>query len=178
MAIATPLPLEIKELFEIVFNDAKRLSFNLLEENLNRITLGVKDMKPWGKCYHLRSSISNGRFQIYLSKRLLSSKNNVAIKNTIMHEIIHTCAGAFNHGREFKRLGAIAGEMGYTITRLTSVKSVFGDKPITEIDMGEKYILKCKDCGHEYKFNRLSKYVKYPDRCRCSHCEGKLERIK
>ena len=57
-------------------------------------------------------------FVIRLSKYTLANSER-SLRNTIYHELIHTVPGGFNHGREWKRWAAYAGErLGYHIQRM------------------------------------------------------------
>ena len=175
MSIALPLNDKMYALFNEVFNDAKKLGLPLNKSNLSEIKLGYKEMRPWGVC---RYTPRFNKFEIYISRKLILSNNIVAIKNTIMHEIIHTCEGALNHGVNFKHYGKMCATLGYTITRLLSEEEVFGHKIEKKPD-SFKYIIKCPCCGKEYGYNRFTRAVEMSNNYICGkcHCLG-LARIK
>jgi predicted SprT family Zn-dependent metalloprotease len=175
MALVLPLNDTLHALFNEVFNDAKKLGLPLNKSNLSEIKIGYKEMKPWGVC---RYTPRFNNFEIYISRKLISSNNIVAIKNTIMHEIIHTCKGALNHGANFKRYGKMCETFGYTITRLLSEEEVFGHKIENKSD-SYKYVIKCPHCGKEYGYNRFTRAVAMSNKYICGKCHNLgLERIK
>src|SRR5699024_4635554 len=101
-------------------------------------------------------------FSINISSRLLQDDiSDTACKNTIMHEIIHTCNHCFNHGNEWKHISNIVNDCYsfYNIKRCTSPE----EKGINEnIEKKEaKYILRCTKCGKLFYKNRMCKVIKY-----------------
>ena len=103
-----------------------------------------------------------------------------ALKNTIIHEILHTCPGCNNHGINWKqRAEKVRNELGFDIQRCGSAD----DKGIPEsvylkYDGEPKYKIKCVRCGHIYTRDRMCRLVKYPHNWKCGGCGGSLERIK
>ena len=85
-----------------------------------------------------------------------------------------------NHGPNWKHAAdRIKAVYGLEIKRANSKE----DKGVTykrEATRNEpvKYVLKCVDCGHEYKYQRAARAVKFPERFRCGHCQGQLELIR
>lgn len=77
-------------------------------EMLDRIGIkygNVKEVIPnsrarsrWGQC-----KIVPGGFQININVDLLDERNSIdGLKETLLHELLHTVSGCFNHGREWK----------------------------------------------------------------------------
>lgn len=125
-------------------------------------------VRTWGQCHALPS----GAFEIFVSSRLL--ENDDALLETLLHEIIHTCKGCFNHGAKWKKYAEkINVRYGTNLKRCTSES----EKAITPV--APKYIIKCKKCGYEYPRTKLTKMVQggYKN-CKCGICGGNLERIK
>ena len=130
----------------------------------------------WGQCKRV-----NGGYSININVDLLDERNDyVGLENTLIHEILHTVDGCMNHGINWKRAAdRIKTVYGLEIKRVSSKE----DKGVAykrEAIRNEpvKYVLKCLDCGHEYKYQRAAKAVKFPERFRCGHCQGRFELIK
>ena len=107
------------------------------------------------------------------------------MKNTIIHELLHTCKGCMKHTGEWKQLAEKVNRYyGYNIKRCDSAD----EKGISEEQKEKiqkertatrkvKYIFKCTCCGQKVERCRESKFTKYPELYRCAVCHGKFERI-
>lgn len=126
----------------------------------------------WGRCSYINPKTRT--YKIELNKLLLEdSTTNQAAKNTIMHEILHSCDDCMNHGDKWK---ALANKVNraypgyYNIKRTTSNE----EKGIEATEKEYNYMLRCTKCGHLFGYYRISKAVKHPENYRC-RCGGKLE---
>ena len=136
----------------------------------DRITsVKAQKMSPWGKC----KCQPNG-YSILINSILLDdSLDDSALDNTIIHEILHTVDGCFNHGKKWKICAEIINRAyGLNVKRGSS----FEDKGIDHTE-DIRYIVKCEKCGYEFKRRRLSNLIKYPELYRCE-CGGNLKRVK
>ena len=128
----------------------------------------VKAKSFLGQCKRLGiiDCAKNGyQFEIKLSKYLLECDKQL-IKDTIAHELIHTCNGCFNHGYSFKSLMyKINKELGYNVVIKNRDKS-FSEK------FDHKYKLTCTKCGKVFYRNRLPKYR---DFLKHGFCNGLLQ---
>lgn len=111
--------------------------------------------------------IRQGReFTIELSARLLEADER-ACRQTLAHEVLHTCPGCGNHGAVWKGYAArMNAAYGYEIARTGSAA---GEKP-------PRYLLVCRGCGAQFQRMRRSPLVEHPERYRCK-CGGYLTRI-
>lgn len=148
---------------------------------IESITINSRAKKRWGQCrITLRSqSWENRIFSINISERLLQDDiTDNACKNTIMHELIHTCNNCFNHGSEWKHIADIVNDFYsfYNIKRCTSAE----EKGINEeIEKKEsRYILRCKCCGKLFYKDRMCNVVRYPEDYTHKLDNGQLERIR
>lgn len=131
-----------------------------------------------GKCYRkYDDEMDELYFEIKISDHILADDIPMReVENTMLHELIHTCRGAFNHGAEFVRLAGIVNrKYGYHISR-TSKYSDFG-LDHTKILEQKRYEVECVACNGIYKYSRMGKVLKNLDRYRCG-CGGKLVRTK
>ena len=120
-----------------------------------------------------------GVFDISIADFLLEEKNDINIlKNTVIHELLHTVKGCFKHTGKWKLL---AEEVNRKFPQY-SIKRTFSREEIANLtNIKEpiyRYTLKCKNCGQEIKRQRKTKAVTNYNNYRCGKCGGKLELIK
>lgn len=151
-----------------------------VEEIKNQVDLPFSDVHAFkthndnhslGRCQ--RVSFFNGehtKYIISLNKKMLNCSEQ-DIKNTLLHELIHTIDGCFNHGDRFKYYAEkVNQKYGYHIARANSVKGF-------KEQIKYRYIVKCTKCGISKKYLKKSDVVKYPSLYRCP-CGGHLESIE
>lgn len=116
--------------------------------------------------------LKSGVYSIEVSASLLGRPE--LLRQTIAHELLHTCKGCGNHGTLWKAYAARVNEaLGYSVQRLTPADPQ-DSAPLRTEEV--KYVLLCTSCGAKIPRCRMSKVVKYPWRYRCK-CGGKLKRI-
>ena len=92
---------------------------------------------------------------------------------TIIHEILHTCKGCMNHGKEWKRLANIVYQKsGYRITT-TSAREKFGLES-TPAKVKNNYVFVCEDCGQVIRRDRFSKFCQHYMIIDVANVEGSL----
>lgn len=120
--------------------------------------------RSWGRCLKKK----DGTFEIEISKIIMDDSTTEGILNTILHELIHTCKGCFNHGEMWKRYADVLNKRyGLQIKRLSMPEEKGVHKEIA------KYTLQCQKCGNKFRYTRKTKLVQNPDRFRCG-CGGKI----
>ena len=140
--------------------------------NVVEFRVNTKAVRRWGQCKAVR-----GGYSININATLLDEKNDInGLKNTILHELLHTCNGCMNHGSKWKALAnKVNYAYGYKIKRLSDAN----EKGVIEDTRPEyKYEIQCEDCGKSYKRSKMSKIIQHPEQYRCGCCHGKLKRIK
>ncbi len=114
----------------------------------------------------------DGAYYIEVSASLLDRPE--LLRQTLAHELLHTCPGCRNHGERWKAYAAQVNQaLGFSIQRLAPAEGEEG--PLRQDTV--KYLLKCQECGKIFPRARMSKTVKQPWRYRCP-CGGKLKRIQ
>ena len=115
-------------------------------------------------------------FKIEVNRTLLDDRNGEnGLVNTILHELLHTVPGCFNHGEAWKNCAEIVRrKYGYDIKRCSSEE----EKDVTTGNLNrknvvDKYVLRCENCGHEWRRKKWSKTCANVSRYRCP-CGGKL----
>lgn len=132
--------------------------------------INTKAKKRWGQC----EDLGHGYYSINISVRLLADGvDDVATKTTILHELLHTCDGCMNHGKEWLRLAdEVNRAYGYNIKRCTSHE----EKGIERVKAN--YVVACPCCGAKWEYIRMTKTVQNPNRYRCGKCGVDLVRVK
>ena len=118
-------------------------------------------------------------YRISISVYHLESSER-AIRNTLIHELLHTCPGCLNHGPKWKKYASIVKrELGYNIARCGGDKEK--DSLLAQARREKRqgyqnqYLLVCTTCGAEFRRVRKSNLVLHPENYRCK-CGGKIER--
>ena len=140
--------------------------------NIKSFEINTRAKKRWGQC----KAVTDG-YTINISIRLLDEDTPLkSLKETVFHEILHTCKGCFNHGEMWKRYALkINKAYGYNIKRCTSA-SEKGVERITEAkQIKHKFV--CENCGQVINRLKESKFTKYYTRYKCSACGGKFTKI-
>jgi len=130
------------------------------------VRINTRAKRRLGCCY-----CQQGVYAIEVAARLL--EDPVLLRETLLHELLHTCPGCRNHGEKWKGYAGIVNQnMGTNIQRTVQVEG----RPVSLRRDEVKYILRCEACGREIKRMRMCKVVKSPWRYRCL-CGGRLKRV-
>ena len=141
-----------------------------------RFEINTRAKKRWGQC----KKTAQG-YIININVDLLDERNDInGLKNTIIHELLHTCKGCMNHGSEWKRLAdKVNRHYGYGVTRCSNAdeKGVnYRRETVRRAQPEYKYAIRCECCGHIYKRSKLTKTIQHPENYRCKG-GGKLIRV-
>lgn len=131
------------------------------------VSVNSRAKRRLGCCY-----CRTGGYAIEVSERILDDP--ALLRETLAHELLHTCPGCRNHGPKWKAWAEKAnGALGCHIQRTVPVEGEAGPLRHEEV----KYVLECQSCGARIERMRMSKAVKSPWRYRC-RCGGKLRRVR
>lgn len=163
----------MRNLSAVAFECKRELdALNIRYGNVVEFRVNSRVKSRWGRC----SSIIGG-FVIEVSERLLHDEVPMeSLKNTIIHELLHTCKGCQNHGTTWKRLAdKVNRAYGYNIKRTTSAseKGVQEEERVIKV----KHRFACSSCGQIIERERESKFTKNYDRYRCGCCGGTFKKI-
>ena len=115
-----------------------------------------------------------GQYKITINEYLINTNNEKEIKDTIIHEILHTLPDCMNHGKIWKQKAMIINNRyNMDISRCGNFQIVEMQEAKEEV----QYMFKCKDCGQIIKRKRMSKFVREYEHYHCAICKGKFERI-
>ena len=185
------IKIKLDELFKQCVNELKSIGIDVNKQEIGSITVKIskRNNKRYGCCkqedpdekYKTIEKIGKRKFVRYQRfnkhtieiSRWVFELNDVIIKNTIMHEIIHCFPYCNDHGKCFKQYAKyINQKLGYNISRLGNKKQDYEKSNLTYHDTKYKYQIKCTKCGLTFYRNRLAKNFFLRSRCQCN---GKLE---
>lgn len=158
-----------EELNALLYEEAESLramGIPISREIQPQVVVNTRAKRRLGCCIR-----KEGVFTIEVSSGILNQPE--LLRDTLVHELLHTCYGCQNHGKRWKAYAAKVGEkLGVEVHRTVAV-----DGPVERLRQDPvKYFLRCKSCGAVIPRRRMSKAVKNPSHYRCA-CGGKLERI-
>lgn len=149
-----------------VLEQARALAIPVSPAIVPHVEVNRRAVSRFGCC------IRRGRqYTIQLSACLLQAEER-ACRQTLAHEVLHTCPGCQNHGALWKEYAARMNRAwGYAIARTGSCPDlgVPEQKPV-------RHLVECSSCGAQFRRARASSLVKHPERYRCK-CGGALRTV-
>ena len=165
----------MKDLMKLVGESQRDLaSLNIRTGNVRNWSVNTRAKARWGYCV----KVSKGLFEIQIAAASLQDDvDDQAVKDTIVHELLHTIPGCFKHTGKWKQYANTVNRLlpQYKIKRGSS----YEEKGLEDLRPKPqcRYILKCLRCGSEIGRQRMSAAVEHPEHYRCK-CGGRLTRIK
>lgn len=157
---------ELDGLLHSLAQQLRELGIPVSRELAPRAVVNTRAKRRLGCCVR-----REGAFEIQVAARLLEDAPR--LRETLIHELLHTCPGCMDHGPRWKAYAARAGEaLGATIQRVAAVEGP--SQPLRREEV--KYLLRCQSCGRLIPRLRMSKAVRRPGLYRCP-CGGRLERL-
>lgn len=111
------------------------------------------------------------RYVIEIATSLLDERAPLkeGLKNTLVHEILHTCRGCMKHTGRWKQYAdRMNAAYGYAIQRTASREEGLVPEPLAP---KPRYRIVCQSCGAVYERYKMSAFVKHPERYRCGQCK-------
>lgn len=137
---------------------------NITEWKINR-----RSKERWGMC----TKKPNGECIIQISARLLEDDNisEKACKDTIIHEILHSCPECKGHTGKWKEYALLMNRTyGYNIKRVTSGhEKGIEDYHVTR-HLEIKYVFRCSCCGNTIFKKKKCKFTRYYRNYICLIC--------
>lgn len=145
---------------------ARELGIPVSGEIDPRVRINGRALTRFGCC-----RLERGRPVIEVARRVAEGPE-WSCRETLAHEVLHTCWGCRNHGKRWKEYARRMNQAyHYQIARTSSNE---------ELGVAEgrpcRYLLRCERCGAEFRRYRASPLVQDPERYRC-RCGGRLIRI-
>ncbi len=166
----------MKDLMKLARECMKDLdSLGIRYGQVHKWEINTRAKKRWGQC----RKVAEGVFEISISRMLLDDAiTDQAVKDTILHELLHTVPGCIQHQGRWNELSDYVNRRlpAYNIQRTTSC----AEKGIAETDTAQtaRYILQCSKCRVRIYRQRTSALVENPGRYRCAACGGSIVRVK
>lgn len=157
--------LEIDPLLSRVIAQARALGIPVSPHIDPHVRLNKRATGRFGCCRRV------GDMHIIELAQRLPAAGEEAVRETLAHEVLHTCWGCKNHGERWKGYaGRMNAAYGYHISRTGSWEAMGLSDP-----KKVNHLLVCRSCGQAFKRARASSLVQHPERYRC-RCGGELER--
>lgn len=121
------------------------------------VTINTRATSRWGLC-----SKTNGKYSIEIASVLVDDNApEIALKATLIHEILHTMPKCMNHGEEWESYASKVNKTyGYKIIRTNTYKDKgFTSNPLIEAHP-YKYTITCNHCGRKWNYRRASTIIK------------------
>lgn len=142
--------------------------------NIIEFKVNTRAKHRWGQCKKIQ-----GGYSININVVLLDERNSEkGLKETIIHEILHTCSDCKHHDINWKRYADMVNKAyGYHVKRVSSAqeKGILYDTR----DIKHKkanYVIKCERCGKKVVRQRASNLIKHPEQYCCGFCNGNFVR--
>ena len=170
----------IEQLFQQVKREAQQAGI-LFSSHISGIVINRRARKRFGCCKAVKSFAGYTSYQIEVAEKILIC-NEKKIKQTIAHELIHTCKGCMNHGERWKYYAMIMNRRyGYEIKRTATdeemgVYTSSSSEEYIKKQENYKYRIICTQCGYIFYRKRMSEVVKHPENYRCGKCGGTLRK--
>lgn len=158
---------ELYSLTKKLFLELKNIGIPV-SKDIEKVTINTRAKSRFGACKVRKNTLGKRVYTIEISSEILGCETK-DISSVIIHELLHTCRGCFNHGKKWKIYSALVKEkLGYDISRTQTYEDFGLNKPNEKEEI--KYIVKCSGCGAEFPRKRLCNLVKNPQNYRCGKC--------
>ncbi len=134
------------------------------EEEIVKIGLGekLKDNITYKVNYRAKRRFGQcvNKIDINISSWLLEVGVDKDIKNTIIHEILHTFEDTTGHDRKWRYYAnMVNNKLGYHIDRCNSIDKVYINANVVppKQEIHYKYKVTCDKCGKSWKYQRLTR---------------------
>lgn len=149
---------DLNSLFKELKEEVKDLVpySNKIDDN---VRISKRAFRFLGRC--TKNWLKDSYF-ITVSQPLLNTNNTKLIKETLIHELIHTCKNCFNHGNNFKYfMYVVNNETDYNVTINSNNKEYAKQVENFRKNSKPKYKITCVKCGMVTYRSRLNKNIKY-----------------
>jgi hypothetical protein len=152
------------QLLQEVILESRQLNIPI-SQNIDPKVLINTRAKRFGQCKRRAD-----KFLIELSSVFDQAEEKMA-KQTLAHEIIHTCPNSFDHQAQWKsHVSKMNRAYGYNISRTNSCENI---GVIREILINAKYTIECQKCHTKTYKDRISGVIRNPEKYHCK-CGGRL----
>ena len=148
--------------------------------------IGFKTSRAKSRFGQCKTKLRNGIItdcEINISSFMLDEdilEDDRFLKQTIIHELLHSMTPNEHHGGEWKRLADKVTRKSngkYVITRANSFEELGIDRKKVAKPKKIRYQVACPQCGATWNYQRKSKVVNNPENYRCAGCKKTLVRV-
>lgn len=164
---------KLLNLYKECVEELNSININVEKNRFIDLKINTRSKKRYGCC----KKVSKDRFQIEISDWVMDL-NDIIIKNTIIHELIHCMPRCNNHGEIFKKYARVVNEkLGYNISRVGNKKNDYekSNKEYTEKQVNYKYKVICDGCNQTFFRQRMKR--SFTRKFKCGKCGGKFKII-
>lgn len=143
-----------------------------ISSNITKISVNKRLSRALGRCI-----MQDRTYRIEVQPCMLADDvDDRMTKNTIIHELLHTCPGAFNHGYEFQRRARqVNALLGYSISTTTNV-NVLTDAGVILKQPHYRYGCVCTRCGKmTSRYQRWTSKLEHIENWRHTPCGASLK---
>lgn len=157
--------------FNYSFEKCKELLDDLRIPYAVNTSIDATDKELFGDLGMTRKN--NNSFLILINKLLLSERlPEQMLERTIIHELLHTCEGCWDHGAKWKQYANIVNKnTDYALcTTCTSEEAALFDKAYAQTTGKKLYTVKCVNCDYSRSYIRRCSVVNHPEEYKCPCC--------
>ena len=130
--------------------------------------INYRSKRRWGQC----TKDKKGKCTIEIAYQLLADDriSEKACRETIVHEILHSCKECNGHRGKWKEYAARMNALyGYNIKRITSGEEK-GVENYKAKPLPVKYTFVCRHCGRRVRRKKACKFTRYYRNYTCGYC--------
>ena len=187
MAYSVAMKRQMEKRLEEVFNECidEMNAIDIPFGKITEVTVNYRAKSRWGQCCKRYDYTVGTVYKININADLCHpDASERGLKETIIHEILHTCPDCMCHTGEWKRLADLVNDCyGYNVKRTNNADEKGMNDFYKQHDElvrkpNWKYEIRCKSCGRVLGRRRKAcKLTMNPYRYRCSYCYGNIEVI-
>lgn len=155
-----------KELQKICISEV--IAAGIIPGHIVEWNINYRAKRRWGMCIK-----NNSGYVIQISSILLEDDrvSEKACKETIIHEILHTCRGCDKHTGMWSYYANIMNnKYGYSIKRATSGTEKGVEEYTPTRRLTYQYCYKCEKCGQIIRRKKACKFTRYYRSYTCGIC--------
>lgn len=137
--------------------------------NITSWTINRRAKTRWGQC----KEKPDHTYEIQIAEQLLTDPriSEQSCKETIIHEILHSCPGCMRHTGLWKRYAEVMNQVyGYHIKRVVTGAEMGVENYQAKTEQAYKYVFTCENCGATIYRKRDSRFTKYYRHYGCARC--------
>ena len=143
------LEIKLKRLVNESIQELKNIGLEDKIHSYINFSINYRAKKRLGQCHR--------KTDIDISSWLLEIGSNNDIKNTIIHEILHTFDDTIGHKEKWQYYARYVGNRtNYSITRTANIKEIYKK---AHIEMPHRYEITCKRCGDAFHQQKMTTRV-------------------